>query len=185
MDEFIRSLDVPIVRDLEKESEWSYDKNSNQILEATGYHCKGDYISEYMLHQLSKMLYQGYDLAFSAPIRSVYETMENVSKVGTSRGILNNISKQVGFEVNHIHFAQSSCMTENWVNHARKTRLSEELLSNEVIYKSLVSSLSKKNKTGEWIVFSKADGMIKFWCVWLHKGGDDQLIEVINSQCKK
>jgi hypothetical protein len=187
MDKLISSLDVQIVRDLEKESKWSYDENSDQILEATGYHGQGNFVSEYMLHQLSRMLYQGYlvinDLTFSSPIRSVYEVMEDVSKVDTSRELLKNISKQVGFNVSHTHFAQSSCITENWVNHAKKTKLANEPLSSELMYKSLISSLSKINKTGEWVVFSETDSEIKFWCIWLHEAGDDNLINVINSQC--
>ena len=186
MDELIRSLDIAIVRDFEIESKWSYDENSNQILEATGYHCQGSFVSEYMLHQLSRMLYQGYlvinDLTFSSPIRSVYEVMEEISKRGTSRGVLKNISKEVGFNVNHTHFAQELCITENWVNHARKTKLADEPLSSEVMYKSLISSLSKKNKTGEWVVFSETESGIKFWCIWLHEAGDDNLIKVIKSQ---
>ena len=187
MDELIRSLDVPIVRSLESESKWSYEENSGQILEAINYHCQGDIVSEYMQHQLSRMLYQGYlvvnDLTFASPIRSVYEVMEHVSKAGTSRGILKNISNRVGFDVNHAHFSQSSCITENWVNHARKTKLVDQPLSSEIMYKSLISSLSKKNKTGEWVVFSQTDQGIKFWCIWLHEAGDDNLISVINSQC--
>jgi hypothetical protein len=89
MDEFISLLDVPIVRDLKSESKWTFDENSTQILEATSYHCQGDSVSEYMMHQLSRMLYQGHlvvnDLTFSSPIRSVYEVMEKVSKSGVSR----------------------------------------------------------------------------------------------------
>lgn len=185
MDELIRSLDAPIVRDLEKESKWSYIKNSNQIREAIDYHCKNDFISEYMLHQLSRLLYQGYivinDLTFSSPIRSVYEVMEKVSREGTSRGVLKNISNKVGFEVSHVHFAQTSCIIENWVNYARKIKLSEQSLSRENMYKSLFSSLEKPKKTGEWIVFSKTDGVIKFWCIWLHKGKDENLIDIINN----
>jgi hypothetical protein len=124
MDEFISLLDVPIVRDLKSESKWTFDENSTQILEATSYHCQGDSVSEYMMHQLSRMLYQGHlvvnDLTFSSPIRSVYEVMEKVSKSGVSRGGFNNISKKVGFNVSHAHFAQSSCIIQNWVNHAKK-----------------------------------------------------------------
>lgn len=187
MDELIRSLDVPVVRDLEKESQWSYGENSDQVREAIDYHCPTDFVSEYMLHQLSMMLYQGYLVVnchtFSSPIRSVYEVMEAVSKLGASRGVLKNISKKVGFDVNHAHFSQSSCIAENWLNHARRTKLVEESLSSEVMYKSLISSLSKKNKTGEWVVFSETDSGIKFWCIWLHQAGDDGLIGVINSQC--
>ncbi|MBB1319937.1 hypothetical protein H5123_20185 [Shewanella sp. SR43-4] len=187
MDELIRSLDVPIIRNIESESKWSYEENSDQILEAINYHCQGNFVSEYMRHQLSRMLYQGYlvinDLTFASPIRSVYEVMEQVCKAGISRGILKNISKKVGFDVNHAHFAQSSCITENWVNHARKTKLASQPLSSEVMYKSLISSLSKKNKTGEWVVYSQAGQEIKFWCIWLHEAGDDNLINVINSQC--
>jgi hypothetical protein len=107
MDELIRSLDVPIIRDIEREFKWSYEKNSDQILEAINYHCQGNFVSEYMRHQLSRMLYQGYlvinELAFASPIRSVYEVMEQVSKASTSRGILNNISKRVGFDVKKIN----------------------------------------------------------------------------------
>ena len=98
MDELIRSLDVEIIRDLESESSWSYEENSEQILEAINYHCPGSFVSQYMLHQLSRMLYQGYivinDLIFSSPIRSVYEVMEKISKTGASRGAL-NLNKSV------------------------------------------------------------------------------------------
>jgi hypothetical protein len=115
--------------------------------------------------------------------RQLDQFMKSFSKVGASRGRLKKVSKRVGFEVSHVHFAQSSCIAENWVNHASKTKLAKEALSSEVMYKSLISSLSKKNKTGEWLVFSKTDNGIKFWCIWLHQGGDNNLINVINSQC--
>jgi hypothetical protein len=44
----------------------------------------------------------------------------------------------------------------------QKTKLSDQGLSSELMYKSLISSRSKKNKTGEWVVFSKTDSGIKF-----------------------
>jgi len=109
--------------------------------------------------------------------------MGQVSKADTNRGILKNISRRVGFDVNHAHFAQSSCITENWANHARKTKLVDQPLSRDIIYESLISPLTKKNKTGEWVVFSETDQGIKFWCIWLHEAGDDNLINLINSQC--
>jgi hypothetical protein len=187
MDDLIRSLFEPAARNLENESKWSYEDNLDQILEAIKHHCQENSVSEYMLHQLSRMLFQGYivigEMIFSSPIRSIYETMEAISQSDDSRGTLKNVSRKVGFNVKHSHFAQSSCIEENWINHARKTKLSTQAPSSEVIYGSLISSLSKEKKTGEWVVFSQSSSGLKFWCIWSHAAGDENLISVIKSQC--
>lgn len=187
MDKLIRSMYVPIIRNLEREKNWDHEKYSNQVDEALNHHCKKATVSEYFRNQLSKMIHQGYlcfgDYLFTSPVRSLYETMGAVVEGDEGRGKLTRITKAVGFEVLHIHFAQSSCIIENWVNHARQTALVNQPFTHEVIYENLISSLSKIDKTGEWIVYSKTGGDIKFWCVWLHKAGDDQLIKIIKEQC--
>lgn len=186
IDQLIRSLDVPICRDLMREQSWCYDKYSDQVDEALDFHCDKASTSDYLKTQISQMIHQGYVLfgrnPFATPVRSIYETMGIVVNGADGRGKLKNVSNAVGFEVLHSHFGQSSCIIENWVNYARKTKLVNQSPSHEVVYENLISSLSKPNKTGEWLVYSKTDSGIKFWCIWLHIAGDDQLIKVINGR---
>ncbi|WP_345993941.1 hypothetical protein [Sulfurimonas sp. HSL-1716] len=187
MDDLIRSFDVPIIRNLTREREWSYSNYFNQILEAIEFHCEGSPVSDYMKHQISRIMHQGYvlinEIPFSSPVRSIYESMEKIVSEDNCRGVLKNITKQVGFPVLHTHFAQSSCIIENWKNFAHQTNLSQQAFSVETMYESLISSLDKPKKTGEWIVFSKTDNGIVFWCIWLHSAGDEKLIEIIKNQC--
>ena len=188
LDNFIRSLDVPILRNVECEKEWCYDNYSDCVTEALAYHCSNSFVSEYLKFQISQIIHQGYVLfgetPFAVPVRVIYEAMERVVKGGDGRGRLKNISNSLETEVLHIHCGQSSCITENWVNHARKTKLTNQAFTQDVVYKSLISSLSKPNKTGEWLVYSKSNNGIKFWCIWLHSAGDEQLIRIIRDcQC--
>lgn len=187
MDDLIRSLDVPIIRNLSREKEWSYSNYTNQILEALKFHCEGSTVSDYMKHQISRIMHQGYvlinEITFSSPVRSIYESMEKIVSEDIYRGDLKHITEHVGFPVLHAHFAQSSCISENWKNYARQTNLSQQAISVETMYESLISSLDKPKKTGEWIVFSKTDNGIVFWCLWLHSAGDEKLIEIIKNQC--
>jgi len=186
IEKLIRSLDVLIVRNHELEDQWSYQNYSVQISEEIQYYCNEASVSEYMKHQISKIMHQGYVVIdtnpFASPVRSIYETMERVIKHDVCRGILKNVSGKVGFEVLHCHFAQSSCIIENWVNHAGRNKLGKQGITAKSMYESLTSSLSKRKKTGEWIVYSKGKGIVRFWCVWLHDAGDEELIEVIRSQ---
>ena len=105
MDDFIRSFDVPIVRNIPREKEWSYNTYTNQILEALEFHCAGSSVSDYMKHQISKIMHQGYvvinEIPFSSPVRSIYESMEKIVSEDYCRGVLNNITEHVGFSVLH------------------------------------------------------------------------------------
>ena len=190
MDEFIRSLDVPICRDLDREKSWCFDNYSKQINEALKFHCSKAAVSDYLKKQISQMMHQGYvvfgDTPFSTAVRNIYEAMEGVVNGDTGRGRLNNISNGVGFEVFHSHFGHSSCIVENWVNYARKTSLASQSYTCQGVYENLVASLSKSKKTGEWLVYSKFNNAIKFWCIWLHPVNksttDEQLIRLINQE---
>lgn len=183
-DKFIRSLDVQIRRDVERENNWCHEKYAGEVDGALEFHCNKATVSEYLKNQISQMIHQGYVLfgsnLFATPVRSIYETMRNVVNGDNGRGKLKRISNVVGYEVFHTHFAQSSCIIENWVNHARKAKLDHQPFTHEVAYENLISSLSKPDKTGEWLVYSKTESGIKFWCIWLHLAGDDQLIKVID-----
>ena len=184
LDKFIKLLDIPIYHDIESEQKWNYDNYAAQIEEALSYHCDNEYVSEYLKKQISQMIHQGYliicDKPFSTPVRTIYEKMEAIVKGVKGRGKLKNISNILGFDVFHIHFGESSCIIENWVNYTKKTNSCDLSFTKELIYESLISSLSKKNKTGELLVYSKIDGKIKFWCIWFHEAGDNQLVELIS-----
>lgn len=190
MDELIRSLDVPICRDLDREQTWCFDEYSEQVNESLDFHCSEAITSDYLKNQISQMIHQGYvlfgDTTFATPVRNIYEVMEGVVNGSYGRK-LRNISNGIGFEVLHSHFGHSSCIIENWGNHAKKTCLANQSFTHEGVYENLISSLSKHIKTGEWLVYSKLDGGIKFWCIWLHPindtTSDNQLIKVINEQC--
>lgn len=189
MDELIRSLDVHICRDLDREQTWCYEEYSDQVNEVLGFHCSEAFTSDYLKNQISQMIHQGYvlfgDTPLATPVRSIYEVMEGIINGAHGRRKLSNISKGVGFDVFHSHFGHSSCIVENWVNHAKRTHLANHSLTHEVVYENLISSLSKRNKTGEWLIYSELDGGIKFWCVWLHPinyaTSDNQLIKVIRA----
>ena len=107
--------------------------------------------------------------------------MERINLKGDSRGSLKHISKSLGFDVQHEHFAQSSCIETNWLNQLRKEGSVSKSSKIETVYESLISSLSKKKKTGEWIVYSKNSSGTVFWCIWLHESGDEKLIELIKT----
>jgi hypothetical protein len=185
----LSKLIIPIHRDIECEQKWSYDDYATQIEEILSYHCDNEYVSEYFKKQISQMIHQGYliiyDKSFATPVRTIYEKMEAIVKGMKGRGKLKNISNILGFDVFHAHFGESSCIVENWINYEKKTNSCDLSFSQDALYKSLISSLSKKDKTGEWIVYSEDKGKMKFWCIWLHKAGDDKLIEIIKSQLGK
>lgn len=171
---------IPIYRDIECEQKWNYDNYVAQIEEAIYYHCNNQFVSKYFKEQISQMIHQNYliinNKPFSVPVRTIYEAMENVVKGRKSRGKLRNISDVLGFDVFHVHFGQSSFIVKNWINYIKKHNSS---LTKELLYENLISSLSKKDKTGEWLVYSKIDDRIKFWCIWLHESGDNELIKII------
>lgn len=174
---------IPIFRDIECEQKWNYDNYVAQIEEALSYHFDNEYVSEYLKKQISQMIHQGYliiyDKSFATPIRTIYEKMEGIVKGGKSRGKLKNISNILGFDIFHVHFGESSCIVVNWINYAKKTNSCDLSFTKKSIYKSLISSISKKDKTGEWLVYSIIDGKIKFWCIWFHESGDNELIRII------
>lgn len=176
-------MTIPIYRDIECEQEWSYDDYTTQIEEALSYYCDNEYVSEYLKKQISQIIHQGYliiyDKSFATPVRTIYEKMEGIVKGVKGRGKLKNISNVLGFDVFHVHFGESSCIVENWINYEKKTNSYDLSFPKESIYESLISSLSKKDKTGEWLVYSKIDGKIKFWCIWFHESGDNELIKII------
>jgi len=184
MDRFIRSLDIISPRDIESEKSWSHEQYKEEVEEALSFHCENAGVSAYFKHQLSQLMHQGYILfgetTFSITVRSIYESMELVAKGSPCRGKLRNVSNAVGSEILHIHTGKSSGITENWVNYARKTKLKEKPFTHETVYNNLISSLSKPNRTGEWVVYTKTGSEIKFLCVWLHNSGDEMLIETIN-----
>jgi len=136
--------------------------------------------------QLSQLYHQGYvvieNIAVSVPVSSVLSVLENIGSIGNGRGKLRNISNQLGFDVMHTHFGQSSFIVENWANHARRTKLKEKCLDIETMYQSLIESVSNDYKTGEWVVFSKLNGSITVWCLWLHKAGDEALVRELQAR---
>jgi len=180
-----KSLNIPIYRDIECEQIWNYDDYSNQIEEALSFHCNKDFVSQYFKEQISQLIHQGYllihDKPIAVPVRTIYEVMENISEGKKEKKSLRNINNNVNFDVLHVHFGQSSFIIENWANYIKRNSVDLNF-THESAYKSLMLSLSKKDKTGEWIVYSKDKGKIKFWCIWLHNAGDDNLIEIIKSQ---
>lgn len=186
LDNFIKSLDIPISQNILQEEEWSYHNYATKIEEAIEFHCKGSTISNHMKHQISIMMHQGYvsinEIPFASPVRSIFESMESIVTKDYFRGRLNNITLKVGFPVFHAHFAHSSCIIENWKNYVHRTNLAKQTISVETLYESLISSLEKHKKTGEWIVFSKTDNGIVFWCLWLHNAGDEKLIDIIKNE---
>ena len=182
--DLIHSLEIPIVRDLELENCWKYNMYSEELERTLSYYSKNSLFSTYLKEQISQLIHQQYLVivgkTISVPVRSIYTTINEVSRNNVSRRKLKNISKNVGFDVYHIHFGQSSFQIENWANHAKKDNLhSQQNLNTELIYENLISSLSKKNKTGEWIVYSNQNDSIQFWCIWLHKINDNKLIDLI------
>ena len=184
--DYIRSWDVEVRRDHQWESQWSYEGYADQVNEALRHHVGKAFVSEYMKCQISRAMHQGYwainDMAFASPVRIAFEAMENILDGGKHRGRLSSVSKELGFDVFHAHFAQSSCITQNWLNHASRTKLQETELTAEALHYSLMSSVSSKKRTGEWVVFSRNGDAFQFWCVWLHEAGDSDLVKVIRNQ---
>ncbi|MEZ8402564.1 hypothetical protein AB4242_11555 [Vibrio splendidus] len=179
----IKSINITPLRDESLEHSWSYESNVAEVNQMLSYNCPDSIFSEMFKVQLSQLLYQRYVVIenepISVPISSLLQTLRCVEKGTKARGKLNSISDKVGFEVQHVHFGESSFITENWLNHARKTKLGKQPLNIDSMYESLIESRSKPKKTGEWLVYSFQHGVIKFWCLWLHEAGDDKLVETI------
>ena len=184
--DLIRYWDVELRRDQKRESQWTYESYSDQVEEALKHHAGEAFVSEHMKHQISRAMHQGYwtvnDIAFASPVRIALEAMERIIKGGGHGRRLRSVSRELGFDVLHAHSFQSSCITQNWLNHASRTALHETKLTAEAMHQSLMSSVSSKKRTGEWVVFSRNGDSVQFWCVWLHEAGDSDLVEVIRSQ---
>ncbi|MGP1832929.1 hypothetical protein ACTTBA_07595 [Shewanella frigidimarina] len=184
VEDIIKSVNVPINRDFALEAIWLYEDYSAKVDEALAYHCPNAMISFQMKQQISKLYHQGYvvieNQPIAVPVLSVFRELEIITSCNKGRK-LKNITKSVGFEVLHSHFGQSSFIVENWVNHAKSTKLKEQKLSIENMYSSLLESVSKSKKTGEWVVYSRLNQTVQFWCLWLHEAGDEALIKILKN----
>ncbi len=182
----IRSLDVHVLRDEDLELHWNYADYEDKIEEALSYHCPNVSCSGWFKSQLSQLHHQGYivieNLPLAVPISSIYHSLERIGEGGNRRGSLDKVSIRLGFPVSKVHFGQSSFITENWENYAKHTGLANQELNSEVLYESLIGSLSKQFKTGEWIVFSQDVSGIHIWCIWLHDAGDNALVNEIQQR---
>ncbi|MEG3220253.1 hypothetical protein PD716_06390 [Vibrio gigantis] len=185
VEQIIRSTDVKVRRDLELESTWSYSDYEDRIEEALSVHCSNCNVSDLLKLQLSQLYHQGYAViennAVAVPVASVLSVLESITVASKGRGKLRHISNQLGFAVMHTHFGQSSFIVENWANHARRSKLRDKSLNVETMYQSLMDSVSNNDKTGEWVVYSKHNGSITLWCLWLHKAGDEALVHQIRA----
>ena len=137
VEQIIRSVDIKVRRDLELESVWSYSDYEHTVDEALNHHCPKIVVSDLLKLQLSQLYHQGYvvieNIAVAVPVLSVWSVLESISSVGNGRGKLRNISNQLGFDVMHTHFGQSSFIVENWSNHARRTKLQDKCLNIETM----------------------------------------------------
>ncbi|MCF7354443.1 hypothetical protein [Vibrio sp. CK2-1] len=186
IEQIIRATDVKIRRDIDLETTWSYSDYEHMVEEALSYHCPKYNISDLLKLQLSQLYHQGYvvieNIAVAVPVTSVLSVLERIGDIGNGRGKLRNISNKLGFKVLHTHFGQSSFIVENWTNHAKRTKLQDQSLDIETMYQSLMESVSSDYKTGEWIVYSKHNGSITLWCLWLHKAGDEALVRELKAR---
>ncbi len=186
LEQIIQKSNVIIRRDFERESSWRYIDYEQKVEEALNYHCPNFICSDLLKTQLSQLYHQSYvvinNTAIAVPVSSILRSLENIDPVKKGRGKLTNISKHLGFDVFHVHFGQSSFITENWFNYANRNNLKDKPLTIENVYQSLVDSLSSKYRTGEWIVYSKNGGKITIWCLWLHGAGDAELVSEIEAR---
>ncbi|HBC3451079.1 TPA: hypothetical protein KDY51_005003 [Vibrio parahaemolyticus] len=186
VEQIIRSTDVKVRRDIALESTWLYGDYEHMVEEALSFHCPTCNVSDLLKLQLSQLYHQGYvvieNIAVAVPVTSVLSVLERISDIGNGRGKLRNISDQVGFKVLHTHFGQSSFIVENWANHAKRTKLQDQNLNMETMYQSLIESISNDYKTGEWVVYSKHNGSITIWGLWLHEAGDDALVRELKAR---
>ncbi|MCZ4374289.1 hypothetical protein O4H50_21100 [Vibrio diazotrophicus] len=186
VEQIIRSTDVKVRRDTTLESTWLYGDYEHMVEEALSFHCPTCKVSDLLKLQISQLYHQGYvvieNIAVAVPVTSVLSVLDRISDIGNGRGKLRNISDQVGFKILHTHFGQSSFIVENWANHAKRTKLQDQDLDIETMYQSLIASVSNNYKTGEWVVYSKHNGSIIIWCLWLHEAGDEALVRELKAR---
>jgi hypothetical protein len=168
------------------ESTWLYGDYEHIVEEALSFHCPTCNASDLLKLQLSQLYHQGYvvieSIAVAVSVTSVLSVLERISDIGNGRGKLRSISDQVGFKVLHTHLGQSSFIVENWTNHAKRTKLQDQELNMETMYQSLIESISKDYKTGEWVVCSKHNESVTIWGLWLHEAGDEALVRELKAR---
>ncbi|MEG3753581.1 hypothetical protein [Psychromonas arctica] len=180
----IKSLNIPIRRDYDLENSWLYENYVARIDEALEYHCPNSTFSLSMKQQISKLYHQGYvvieNLPVAVPVHAVLRELEIIASSNKGRK-LKKITNGVGFEVLHSHFGQSSFIVENWANYVKNLKLDEQEINVETMYSSLLESVSKPKKTGEWVVYSRLNQTVHFWCLWLHEAGNEALIKLLKN----
>jgi len=161
-----------------------------QVVEELKYHCKGNQFTNYIKNQLVDIYSIGYveicGLRHPYEPHDIYLAIETVvDNHKIHKPFKRKTSLLRGKNVFHIHHSQSFYSMCNCIRYFKSKykcdndvwhRLNElrielagkidlfTVLANEVF----IESLSMQNKTGEWLVFSKENGKIKFLCLYIH-----------------
>jgi hypothetical protein len=153
-----------------------------RLLIIIDHYCSNAVVSFLMKQQISQLYHQGYvvieNQPIAVPVHSVLRDLEIIASCNKGRK-LKKITANMGFEVLHSYFGQSSFIVENWLNCANKTKLCEQNINIESMYSSLLESVSKPKKTGEWVVYSRLNKKLHFFYLWTHKAGDEGLINIL------
>jgi hypothetical protein len=180
-DDLISSITCHIQRDLDRENKIDWEYSLGCVDEALSHHCPNAKATSLFRHQLAFIHAMGYGVIEGVPIpcnfRKVTDSIEQI-KLSSKHRRLRNVSSRVGFRVDHIHFGQTGFIEKNWENQARKSGTANFSDASDA-YRSLIDSLSKERKTGEWIVYSTPNDQLLLWCLWLHELSDEGLSDVI------